>query len=85
MSGLRITKEQRDILESLHCERFSSNIQNLRDIENFYNRRNDQLVEPLRNEAFEDDIEGRIAYYLIKHSSGSYLIEKLEVLSRPFP
>lgn len=70
---MKITEEQLNLLDSLHCERFSSDIRNLRDIENFYNRRNDQLVEPLRNEAYQDDEEGRIAYYLVKHTSGKIL------------
>ena len=70
---MRITEEQLAVLDSLRCERFSSNIQNLYDIESFYNRRNDRLVEPLRNEAYCDDEEGRIAYYLVKHSSGKIL------------
>ena len=70
---MKITEEQLAILDSLRCERFSSNIQNLHDIESFYNRRNDRLVEPLRNEAYCDDEEGRIAYYLVKHSSGKIL------------
>lgn len=70
---MKITEEQKSLLDSLHCERFSSNLQNLRDIESFYNRRNDLLVEPLRNEAYCDDEEGKIAYYLVKHSSGKIL------------
>lgn len=70
---MKITEEQKNLLDSLHCERFSSNCQNLHDIESFYNQRNDLLVEPLRNEAYCDDEEGRIAYYLVKHSSGKIL------------
>lgn len=70
---MRITEKQLAILESLHCERFSTNVQNLHDIEGFYNRRNDLLVEPLRNDAYRDDEEGKIAYYLVKHSSGKIL------------
>ena len=70
---MKITEGQLALLGSLHCERFSSDIQNLRDIESFYNRRNDLLVHPLRNEAYQDDEEGKIAYYIVKHSSGKIL------------
>lgn len=63
---MRITSEQKKLLESLRCERLSSNPENLRLVENFYNRRNSSLVETLQNEAMEEDNDGSVAYYVIK-------------------
>ena len=42
---------------------------NLRAIESFRNFRNDNLVEPLRNEAYQEDENGEVAYYLIKYEN----------------
>lgn len=63
---MRITEEQFAILNSFSCVRLSSNEQHLRDVESFYNSRNDNLVQTLLNEAYEEDANNRIAYYLIK-------------------
>lgn len=63
---MRITDDQRIILEELKCERLSSNYDNMRLIDNFFNRRNPSLVQTLQNEAMEEDIEGKIAYYIVK-------------------
>lgn len=70
---MRITEEQQRVLDALVCERLSSNEDNLQLIDNFYNTVNDNLVNPLRNEAFEDDIDGRLAYYLVKYKDGQVL------------
>lgn len=37
---MRITEEQERILGSLHCERLSSNVDNFRLVDDFYNGRN---------------------------------------------
>jgi len=42
-------------LKCLSCERLSSNNDNLRLVEHFYNRRNDCIAQTLRNEAFGED------------------------------
>ena len=60
-------------LMSLSCERLSSDINNLRRVESFYNSRNDSIAQTLRNEAFEEDEEGDTAYYVVKHSSGKIM------------
>lgn len=58
---MRITPEQISILENLTCERLSSNIDNLRLVDDFFNRRNSSLEHTLQNEAMEEDEEGSIA------------------------
>lgn len=70
---MRITPEQTAILESFRCERLSSNPDNMRLVENFYNKRNDSLVHTLQNEAMEEDEEGSIAYYVIKDKEDNIL------------
>ncbi len=70
---MKITSKQREILKSLKCERLSSNDENLRLVEDFYNRRNPSLEQTLKNEAMEEDIDGSVAYYLIKDINDNIL------------
>lgn len=70
---MKITAEQVALLESLRCERLSSNSDNMRLIDNFFNRRNSSLVHTLKNEAMEEDTEGSIAYYVIKDKQDNIL------------
>ena len=59
---MRITEEQQKALDSLRCERLSSNEMNLRSVGAFVNYRNDSIANVLRNEAYEEDEQGRVAY-----------------------
>ena len=70
---MRITEEQQEILESLVCERLSRNPANMREINQFFNSKNDKLVERLLNEAYSEDEEDKIAYYLVKDKEGHIL------------
>lgn len=70
---MRITAEQKAILESLKCERLSSNEENMRLVEDFFNRRNASLEQTLKNEAMEEDLEGSVAYYVIKNEEDDIL------------
>ena len=63
---MRITDEQRQLLDSLICERLSSNEAHLRMVDNFCNGRNGSLEHTLKNEAYAEDEDGNIAFYLIK-------------------
>lgn len=54
----------------LHCERLSSNIENFRLVDAFTNSRNDSLASALKNEAYDDDENGVVAYYVIKNTEG---------------
>lgn len=65
---MRITEEQERILGSLHCERLSSNVDNFRLVDDFYNGRNPSIVNTLQNEAYEDDANHRVAYYVVKNN-----------------
>ena len=70
---MQITEEQKRILDSLTCERLSSNPDNLREVENFYNLRNGSLEHTLKDVAYEEDEASHIAYYLIKDAEGNIL------------
>lgn len=70
---MRITEEQQEILESLVCERLSRNPANMREIDQFFNSKNDKLVERLLNGAYSEDEEDKIAYYLVKDKEGHIL------------
>ena len=70
---MRITKEQQKILENLRCERLSSDEMNLRQVDSFYNWRNDSIAGVLRNEAYSEDEHGSVAYYVVKDKNGEIL------------
>lgn len=70
---MRITKEQQEKLDSLVCERLSRNPANMREIDQFFNSRNDKLVDRLLNEAYSEDENDKIAYYLVKDKEGHIL------------
>ena len=70
---MRITEEQQKILESLVCERLSSNGTNFREVDNFFNHTNDSIAEVLRSEAYGEDEHGSVAYYVVKHKNGQIL------------
>ena len=67
---MRITKEQQIILDGLRCERLSSNEKTLRQVETFCNYRNDSIAGVIRNEAYEEDESGKVAYYVVKDKNG---------------
>lgn len=60
-------KTIRELISTLRCERLSSNDDNLRLIDTFYNVRNESLSGVLQNEAFEEDMNGSVAYYVVKN------------------
>lgn len=70
---MQITEEQQQVLNSLVCERLSSNENNLRLVDTFCNVRNGSLEHTLKNEAYEEDEAGNIAYYLIKDKDENIL------------
>lgn len=63
---MKISPEQRALIESLTCERLSSNPGNMRLVDSFFNRRNSSLVTTLQNEAMAEDDQGSVAYYVVK-------------------
>ncbi len=70
---MKITDEQKRSIYSLVCERLSANADNLRYVGDFINYQNESLADTLKNEAFEEDEKGNIAYYLIKDPDGKIL------------
>lgn len=69
---MKITEEQLKVLATLKCERLSSDDNNLRLVEEFFNNK-ESLSNTLKNEAYEDDEAGNIVYYLIKDSENNIL------------
>lgn len=67
---MRITGEQIEVLESLACHRLSSRDEHQKLIHSFENSRNPNLVKSLRDNAWEEDLDGSTAYYLIKNKEG---------------
>lgn len=70
---MKITDEQRHIIDSMVCERLSHNPNNMRAINSFFNSKNEKLADRLLNEAYLEDEENKIAYYLIKDNKGHIL------------
>lgn len=68
-----ITERQKDILESFSIERLSSSAFNLRLVGNFSNPKSDSLTNKIQSDAFEEDENGSVAYYIIKDPSGGIL------------
>lgn len=70
---MRITDEQRKLLDSFTCERLSSNEAHLRMVDDFRNVKNENLEHALKNEAYEEDENRNIAYYLVKDTANHIL------------
>ena len=70
---MEITEEQLSLINSLTCERLSFHGENIRLIDSFYSSRNNNVAEALLNEAFQEDEEGVIAYYIVKDKQNNVL------------
>ena len=70
----KISNTQIQVLDSLVCERLSSDERNLRYVGGFCNFRNPALADVILNEAFEEDQQGSIAYYIIKHKPSNKVL-----------
>ena len=68
-----ITPEQQEIINSLQCVRLTSDEAHRDLIKSFNNIRNNGLADSLRAEAWEDDANGSVAYYLIKDKDNNAL------------
>ena len=69
----RITEQQKKILESFSIERLSSSDINLRLVGSFSNPKSDSLTNKIQSDAYEEDENGAVAYYVIKDSKGNIL------------
>lgn len=50
---MKIRGEQMALINSLRCERLSSNEENFRLIDSFYSAHNDNVAKALRDEAYQ--------------------------------
>lgn len=67
---MRITEDQKRIIDSFSCERLSSNPDNKNLIQSFHSVRGNSLVAYMCNIGWQEDIEGRTAFYLVKSEDG---------------
>lgn len=63
----QITEEQRAIIKCFTCERLSCNPENQTLIKNFFSEKGRSLVWYLQNRAWQEDMECKTAYYLVKN------------------
>lgn len=71
---MKLTSLQEDYLKSLVCERLSNEQDsNFRIVDEFNNYRNENLACVLKNEAYQEDRNGNIAYYLVKTKNNEIL------------
>lgn len=70
---MKITPEQLNILESLQCQRLSADSKNFNLVESFYNDINDTIAQTLKNEAYKEDEDNSVAYYVVKHPNEQIL------------
>jgi hypothetical protein len=70
---MKISQEQLNQLNTLTCERLSANEKNLRIVDSFCNVRNEELSNILKGEAYHDDEENRLAYYVVKDAHQNIL------------
>lgn len=71
---MKITEEQLNILDSFTCERLTSNESNQMLIGAFENSRGVSLVNSLKQNAWEEDLDNHKAYYVIKNESNDILL-----------
>lgn len=62
----KITDEQKSVIEKFSCERLSSNPDNKNLIRSFVSEKGSLLVDYLHKWAWDEDVECKTAYYLIK-------------------
>ena len=70
----RITQEQKNIINTFTCERLTEKEENKSLIVNFENERGRPLVEYLKTYAWQEDREGKTAFYIIKDSDNDVLM-----------
>lgn len=67
---MKITEEQKKVLDSFSCERLAGKPETMRIVEDFYNSRNPQLEQNLKDKAYKEDENNTTAYYVIKDEEG---------------
>lgn len=62
----RITKEQKAILRTLKCQRLTADPENKRLVRRFFSQNGASLTGTLQSTAWDEDLAGTNAYYVIK-------------------
>lgn len=70
---MKITNDQLDILNSFRVTRLKDDDSLLRDVSGFENLKNENLVEYLIGDAFEDDEQNRCACYVVRDGDSEIL------------
>lgn len=70
----QITEDQQAIIECFTCERLSCNPENRALIDSFFSEKGRSLVWYLQNRAWQEDIECKTAYYLVKNSDNEVVL-----------
>lgn len=70
---MNIPQELRIVMDSLHCERLTSDTDNKVLIQNFQNDKNPQLPKILKSEGWENDESGICDYYILKDNESNIL------------
>lgn len=70
---MKITKDQLDILNSFSVTRLKGDDSLLREVSDFENSKNENLVDYLVGNAFDDDAENRCACYAVRNEDGEIL------------
>lgn len=71
---MRITEEQSKLLDTFICERLSSNIANKELLLSIDNSKGEYIVNRLKEAGWREDVEGKMAYYLVKSSADEVLM-----------
>lgn len=70
----QITEDQQAIIECFTCERLSCNPENRTLIDSFFSEKGRSLVWYLQNRAWQEDMECKTAYYLVKNSDNEVVL-----------
>lgn len=71
---MRITTEQKNLLDSFKCERLSANAVNEELIKSFTSKRGYSLVSYFKKFGLQEDIAGKTTYYVIKNTENEILM-----------
>ena len=70
---MNMNQNQRGILDKLHCIRISSHPNAMRLVETFHNPKNEILVDYIQGNAYDEDLSGKAACYIILDSDEDIL------------
>lgn len=71
---MRITAEQKNLLDSFKCERLSANAVNEELIKSFTSKRGSSLVSYFKSFGLQEDAVGKTTYYVIKNAENEVMM-----------